>query len=718
MYAAKYELYSNCQFDNTLPGEGNQVFNKYREIIRSATEETNLAKDQAQTWYLAATNIINQIILDVFADYGVDPKKIKYQFYVCGSLAKRQATPYSDFDAFIIWEDPQGDPVKLAEIAKIKEALDGLYNLINRIFLATKQFCPDPVGINPKSCKGTPAKLFAKIQQDDFGNAVFLINAINTAKPLMNDGTLLSELLEKMDAQNSECLAGAYNKLVTDYKGPRSPDIIDLKVDILRPLDFFAMGLREEFGINLDEGDYLHIAGTVRALTENGDMSREFGDLVLSIYQDAIKFRMVYHLLNKKETDSIDLNELSQIDSLSEQLKLKPNQTPSIFIQQLIHKVAIIRGVAKERLESPSLPASKIELKSIKEFPYETTVGHKNEINFDLSPYVFGNPARDFFVKNSRIIHENLARYDSSSDGSNEKIFSNFPLPDHLNFLVSLLNNLIELDANKIETHLETWLKEVRRNAKSDLFNKEGELHPWLQKIFRHEDFTQKQHEQTKKLLLTGYINQLVAASCAQYDQENPHKSAENLFILINSKLVNQTAKISASKKEMRELVQKGDQQYEESLKRFTKIVERSIVMLKQMHQYTADKALKARIQSKIIHYEQLIADTSYVLSQQTSETKREFFHKIMTHFQSDLTKFEKEIKTSKPNLWARFKQSFANIRLSFLVFFRIKEKMTIGKMLEETFSLYNKSAEKAANADIPADESSPLNPKIARGMN
>lgn len=729
------QLYSDFRIlDKIEDREAAERYNSYLELIKKNTEYAEASDNPALSWFGSAKNILQTIFTDALKHYGIDQSTIPYQLCLCGSLAKKQATPFSDFDAIFIWAEPENENQEL-EIENFKRALAGLKNLFHRIFKVTHQFCPDIGGINPFQFHGTPNELFAKLIASEVGDVAFFMTAVKTALPLplmarpsnsihqLPFEQLASKFTdEKSDLQNSE--EDLYQLLLQGYPGPEN-DWIHIKKHIFRPLDFFAENLRQEFEIDTEDGVNLSTLETINELMRLGCMSREFGDLIASIFKDAYRLRFAYHQLEQKEVDGIFLGDLKLDDLPMERLNrfkatfgINEQESANAAVQnlteELINKVAIIRGIAEQRkvlidagADPKTIPVRITNLKQVR------------NIKLDLTPFVLENPSRKFFEQNRDKLETNMFNLALNKEGAKENIFSDLDIPDHLNFLVPVFEQCFKVSSDIVngnekfsykfdEDKYEQWLDTLTKIATGDLFNAQGNFHFWLLKIFRKVKEGELQNEETKKILLAGYVAQLTAALTAKSeylknitnDQDNP----KNSQILQNINLINQThvCFITRQNKKMRKIINKHEVDYSEPLEDLAVLIDDMLELLHSVKSNTADPYLRQLLDKRTTEYQYLV---KYILlisnSNHSKETKREFFHKASTHFQSDLHQLEQQITRHKSNIWHKLSQGFINIKMGIYRLWSKEKAPTVKTFLATAkqdpsfFALGNKIAAK-----------------------
>jgi Nucleotidyltransferase domain len=651
--ASLYTDYRELPTD-ALEGQAKQKFDEYIQKLESI-------KGAGSDWSAQAKSLISQIILETLKSYGVDPNDV--EFYICGSLAKKQATPYSDFDCICLWKDPKGDPIKQAKIEKIKQALTGMDNLFQRIFERTNQLCPDPIGISPFKCAGTPEQVLEIVQNRTRDDVDKFVVAISTAQPLLMANTdLLTELKASLKSVALSAME-RYKAVVNHFPGPKSKESVNLKLDIFRPLDAMIAALRSELLGSAEVDDNpISFKKIVEKLAAQECISYEFGDFLYSIFNDAMPLRVAAHLEAHGEQDTIYL------------VNLSPEKQRAI--RSLVDKIAILRGIAEQRLqklETKETPPQKIEFTSIQNIPYKTKSFEREEMVLDISPYMYENPARLYFESQREIIHNNLIKANLKQEGGYEGIFNGIQnVPEHLAYLSSKLSDCFEQTNDRIrldEKQFEEWCQVLFQNAVGGLFDFQGKLRPWITDLIVNtkpgecsltQDQSSSSDNTIKFALLNGYFTNLTSISILnnpvikEITESNPSFWKE-----INEQIL-ETLKNKVS---AHQLIEKQNQPYTIALYNLKFIIDDGIALLEKIKPNTTNKKIIVKITQRIEKYEQLKNEIDK-LATDRSVTKKDSFHNAYHFFASDFEQFTKEFKNYDRSLWLRFREAFGNIRL------------------------------------------------------
>lgn len=321
------------------------------EFIKTIEQRVkNLANSEVSS-DIANSNkqIFKDLIFTILEKHGFEIGALEFEICVSGSLAKKQATLYSDLDAFIIVAEKDKD-----KIQQIKAAMQDLQEVTLKIFEKTNQFYLDPAGINPLQFIGTVNDLVQKVtRQDDDGvlDPFIHLNAILTAAPAAGQADLLNRLKDKileqpMFKKYKDNLARAvyfYNRVINEFPAPKELENFHLKNHIFRPLDMFMTGFRAEYNINYDDGAHLEIDRVVKDLKTNGYINQNLADTLSNTFKIAISLRNEQHNIHRGEHDYIDIT----VSTLDPNTKAK--------VEKLLDNIEIIRQETQKRVNQLSV---------------------------------------------------------------------------------------------------------------------------------------------------------------------------------------------------------------------------------------------------------------------------------------------------------------------------------------------------------------------------
>ena len=286
------------------------------EKVRSLPGASNTSP--WEVWERGLRQLYKQMIYDAFAEANVEiPKGMEVHF--AGSLAKAQATEFSDLDAFVLVENE-------SDLNQVKPVFDSLNNLCQRIFSTTNQLYPDPIGINPSLLIGTPDQIFHSLTEKMVADVEATTISILTSKPIFPSYKLGEQLRSKIKLESSFghfCSTKKfYEMALKDFSAPRNGAVdVSIKSHVMRPLDFILMGLRAEFNLYSADGDHLSVPGTIRLLRQDKLIPEEEITRIELIYNEAMKKRFAMHAQNKKEHDLLPYTEATDLLVHVEQLR-------------------------------------------------------------------------------------------------------------------------------------------------------------------------------------------------------------------------------------------------------------------------------------------------------------------------------------------------------------------------------------------------------------
>lgn len=339
------DLYDTSIENNQLSEESKQLLGetikaiqeKTREISQLIPEDITESRDPwlerggrmppADEWAKFAENLIKNVFNMVLKDYQIKLSG-NVSLCICGSLARRQATPYSDIDCFVILENEDDTP-------NLKEAMEGFYQLFHRIETETRQFMMDIVGINPKQICGTPEEIYNHIRE--IGHEALITSLIN-AKALFEPELLKNlhaSIRQDKDLRDKLLADSYYNLAIDEYSGPRDTKQIFIKRDLLRPLDFILSGLRHQFQLYEEDGSHLGLRTALDRLLEDGHIDRIFHELILSSYDKAYNLRIKKHLDAGSESEDVIVYDEETDQEITD-------------IRELVDRVAIIRATVND----------------------------------------------------------------------------------------------------------------------------------------------------------------------------------------------------------------------------------------------------------------------------------------------------------------------------------------------------------------------------------
>ena len=312
------DLYSDERAKPTLTTEAQLKLQVYLDQLTRLTGALQSSAKPWQIWEFGLRQFYKEIIYDAFLNRGITmPAGMEVHF--AGSLAKAQATEFSDLDAFVILKN-HGD----REL--VKPVFDDINNLCQRIFGITNQLYPDPIGINPGRLIGTVDDLIEQIANGMAPEEI--TRAIMSSKPIDMNYSLGEELRQRIHEHpelSTYCSPTTlYNKAIHDF-GPPEQDAehVNLKSHIMRPIDFILMGLREELGLYSEDGSHLSAPGTIKLLRARTDKPslEPMTALIESVYNKAMSKRFELHSVARGENDELLATDASEMLAQVAQLR-------------------------------------------------------------------------------------------------------------------------------------------------------------------------------------------------------------------------------------------------------------------------------------------------------------------------------------------------------------------------------------------------------------
>ncbi|MDR3443444.1 MAG: hypothetical protein P4L65_10580 [Legionella sp.] len=310
------DLYSDERVHDLLSPTAQKKFDEYQEQLTELSKTIHdLSPDSINNtpwkiWENGLRQIYKKMVFDAFDAFDLEiPPHMELHF--SGSLAKAQATEYSDLDALVIVQNSD-------DVEKIRPVFEALNNLCQRIFTSTKQLYPDPIGINPSRLIGTVDELYNLLNDGNVANVEATVSSILTSKPILPHYQLGEALRAKIKA-NPEftdfCSAEYfYHTAVNDFTAPQDQSaVINIKKHVMRPIDFMLMGLREEFNLYNEDGSHLSAPGTISLLREQKLLPEENIALIESVYNRAMLKRFDLHAQSKQEEDEMSYSDAQEM---------------------------------------------------------------------------------------------------------------------------------------------------------------------------------------------------------------------------------------------------------------------------------------------------------------------------------------------------------------------------------------------------------------------
>ncbi len=463
-----------------LPEDAKAQLAIYVDYIKNASNSIKQSSNPSQDTARWMTELFRLMFTDMFEAYQLDRKKI----CVCisGSIAKLQATQYSDVDSFAIYATD-------ADESRMKPYLVKMINLIQRVEEQTNQFCPDLFGMNVANCNGTIPSLIDFLNSDKCGSPSTYVNTMQSAVAVLGRRELLTELQTAMNTDKQLRKFASPNALyeaaVIDFKGPPTAGIINLKRDCLRPIDFILAALRREYGFTSQDYSHVKANKTIAHLISIGAMSNEMGDLILEILSETTSLRKSMHESQNKESDDITLTAEN-----------------TVKIRNIIDKVAIVRGVAAKRLQLAKGgfntkrlvfkvgPTDKVPYISGNHFKAEHCLFDSNQVrSLDPTVYVYDNISRQYFsnIATDILINKMTLNANLNPEGYVSRLVNEVSLPGYITPLLNLIKQCInpngDIDEETFDEKFAAFQKLLLHRLVNDFFDTDGNLFPELIKV-------------------------------------------------------------------------------------------------------------------------------------------------------------------------------------------------------------------------------------------
>jgi guanine nucleotide exchange factor/GDI displacement factor SidM-like protein/nucleotidyltransferase-like protein len=286
-------------------------FSKYVSDLKDIVEKED--KDKINRLII---DFLKTLFIDALEYHGMLDQSINVELCIAGSLARNQATPFSDIDCFLIFSDSISPEKK----KKIGEIANEIYYLANGLFTHTNQFCMDPLGISLPKLNGSVAEIVTKVQAlENMAIVVSVSNAIS----ILGNTTLLNNLQSEL---KNELSIDYFDLAIKEFKGPASYDRINIKSDLIRPIDFLLQGFREKE--NLSPQEYPNSKKLLDELVKRKIISLQARVVIEQVQSEAYHLRLQLHKSHGGEKDEI--------------------RNPDKSVKELVYLVGWLRGSLKE----------------------------------------------------------------------------------------------------------------------------------------------------------------------------------------------------------------------------------------------------------------------------------------------------------------------------------------------------------------------------------
>ena len=229
---------------------------------------------------------------------------------LCGSLARREACPYSDIDSFLLVEKrTDKDTEYFRRVGKeVKQCLLEMGGAVNGFLLCRG-------GLDPINIIETPEDLLnaiTDIEIHDSGS--HLLGIRDSASFMLGKPKLFQRFQDLITAAKSQDMAGKKNTAIKNLQRlvksggafvlpTLGDEAINIKEQLYRPVQLLLRDLSAYFGIQATDGRM-----QVLELTKNNAMSASVANFIVNILEDVGKLRVQNHLRANKENDFLVLD--------------------------------------------------------------------------------------------------------------------------------------------------------------------------------------------------------------------------------------------------------------------------------------------------------------------------------------------------------------------------------------------------------------------------
>jgi signal-transduction protein with cAMP-binding, CBS, and nucleotidyltransferase domain len=229
---------------------------------------------------------------------------------LCGSLARREACPFSDIDSFLLVENStEKDTEYFRRVGKeVKQCLLEMGGDVDGF-----QLCRG--GLDPINIIETPEDLLNEITQIEISDPGSHLLGIRDSPSFMFGQPKLFERFQNLiAAAKSQDLAGRKDTALKNLQRLVKPggafvlptlkdEAVNIKEQLYRPVQLLLRDLSAYFGLQGTDG-----RTQVLELTKSNAMSPSIANYTINILEDVGKLRIQNHLRAKKENDFLLLD--------------------------------------------------------------------------------------------------------------------------------------------------------------------------------------------------------------------------------------------------------------------------------------------------------------------------------------------------------------------------------------------------------------------------
>jgi predicted nucleotidyltransferase len=320
----------------------------YTALVEHTHGKTLGERNNIAEWQSMTVNVLKDLFLNLLDKHKLSPERV--QIFICGSLARFQATPYSDLDLIAILPKD----ITQEERAKVAELARDFNQACIEHFLETNQFATDRVFLNPDKLCGTVEELKTELQNSIAGihstenNKLANVISDPLMIPLLNgrplfyqidNKNLLNDLLiamrEEKDEENFRVKVAPYlpryfdpncyyHAAVHRFPGPnKEMTEFNLKDHILRPLDFIMTGLRLEYNIVQEDNSELSLQKTLLHLLNENKIEPNLAYQIMEVHAEAMSLRYCHHIACRSEADVLPKDDYATLLAKMQNIRMQ-----------------------------------------------------------------------------------------------------------------------------------------------------------------------------------------------------------------------------------------------------------------------------------------------------------------------------------------------------------------------------------------------------------
>jgi signal-transduction protein with cAMP-binding, CBS, and nucleotidyltransferase domain len=230
---------------------------------------------------------------------------------LCGSLARREACPFSDIDSFLLVEKRRdADTEYFRRVGK--EVRDCLLEMGGAV--SGFQLCRG--GLHPINIIETPEDLLNQLTDVEISDPGSHLLGIRDSPSFMyGKPKLFQKFQDLVSAAKSQDLGGKRNTALKNLQRLVKPggafvlpnikdEAVNIKEQLYRPVQLLLRDLSAYFGLQATDG-----RTQVLELTKQNAMSASIANYIVNILEDVGKLRVQNHLRAKKENDFLVLDQ-------------------------------------------------------------------------------------------------------------------------------------------------------------------------------------------------------------------------------------------------------------------------------------------------------------------------------------------------------------------------------------------------------------------------